>query len=40
MQDDLVRKNPFDFKLSDVIENDTKSKEPLSAEQERHCSPS
>lgn len=34
VQDDLVRKNPFDFKLSDVIENDTKSKEPLSAEQE------
>lgn len=34
IQDDLIRKNPFDFKLSDVIENDTKSKVPLSPAQE------
>ena len=26
VQDDYVRKNPFDFKLSEVIENDTKPK--------------
>ena len=26
IQDDCVRKNPFDFKLSEVIENDTKEK--------------
>lgn len=34
VQDDLIRKNPFGFKLSDVIERDTKAKEPLSREQE------
>ncbi len=33
IQDDFIRKNPFDFKLSDVIENDTKSKVPLSPAQ-------
>lgn len=33
VQDDLIRKNPFDFKLTDVIERDTKAKEPLSREQ-------
>lgn len=32
--DDLVRKNPFDFKLSEVIENETKPKVPLSSTQE------
>ncbi|WP_270744142.1 site-specific integrase, partial [[Ruminococcus] torques] len=26
IQDDCVRKNPFDFKLSEVLENDTKEK--------------
>lgn len=34
VQDDLIRKNPFDFKLADVVENSTRKKEPLSAEQE------
>ena len=26
IQDDCVRKNPFNFKLSEIIENDTKEK--------------
>ena len=34
VQDDLIRKNPFDFKMSDVLENDTRPKEPLSPAQE------
>ena len=34
IQDDYVRKNPFDFKLSEVIENDTKAKTALTEEQE------
>lgn len=34
VQDDCIRKNPFDFKLSDVIIDDRKPTEPLSAEQE------
>lgn len=33
IQDDYVRKNPFDFKLSDVIKNDTKLKEALTEKQ-------
>lgn len=33
IQDDLLRKNPFDFSLTDVIENDTKKKEALTEEQ-------
>lgn len=35
IQDDYIRKNPFEFKLNEVIENDTESKTPLTAEQER-----
>ncbi|MBH9927564.1 site-specific integrase, partial [Clostridioides difficile] len=35
IQDDCVRKNPFDFKLSEVIENDTKEKVALTVEQEQ-----
>ena len=35
VQDDLIRKNPFAFKLSDILENDTEPKKPLSAEQQR-----
>ena len=35
IQDDCVRKNPFDFKLSEVIENDTKEKVALTEEQEQ-----
>lgn len=35
MQDDYVRKNPFDFALNTVIEDDTKAKEALSEEQEK-----
>ena len=35
INDDLVRKNPFNFKLSDVIENDTTPKIALTAEQEK-----
>ncbi len=34
IQDDLIRKNPFDFKLSEVIEDDTKPKKALTEEQE------
>ena len=33
IQDDYVRKNPFDFKLSDVIKNDTKPKGALTEKQ-------
>lgn len=33
INDDLVRKNPFNFKMSDVIENDTVPKMPLTEEQ-------
>ena len=33
IQDDCVRKNPFDFKLSEVLENDTKEKVALIEEQ-------
>ena len=35
IQDDYVRKNPFDFKLSEVLENDTKKKVALTEEQEQ-----
>lgn len=34
IQDDLIRKNPFDFKLSEVIEDDTKPKKALTEEEE------
>lgn len=34
IQDDYVRKNPFDFNMNDILENDTKPKEILSPEQE------
>jgi len=35
IQDDCIRKNPFDFKLNTVIEDNTQPKEPLSATQEK-----
>ena len=35
IDDDYVRKNPFDFKLSEVLENDTKEKVALTEEQEQ-----
>lgn len=35
MQDDYIRKNPFDFRLQDVIEDDTEPKMPLSPEMEK-----
>lgn len=35
VQNDMVRKNPFDFDIADVIANDTKHKEALSYEQEK-----
>lgn len=35
IQDDCIRKNPFDFKLSDVLEDDTKPKAILTPEQEQ-----
>lgn len=35
IQDDYIRKNPFDFDIRDVIEDDTKPKEALTAEQEK-----
>ncbi len=34
MQDDCIRKNPFDFQLSEVLEDDTEPKVPLTPEQE------
>lgn len=34
IQDDYIRKNPFDFQLSEVLEDDTEPKVPLSPEQE------
>ena len=33
-QDDCIRKNPFDFQLNTVLEDDTEPKEPLSPTQE------
>ncbi len=33
IQDDCTRKNPFDFQLNTVIEDDTEPKVPLTAEQ-------
>ena len=35
VQNDMVRKNPFEFDIADVIVNDTKRKEALSEEQEK-----
>ena len=35
IQDDYVRKNPFDFKLNEVIEDDTKGKVALTEKQEQ-----
>lgn len=35
MADDYIRKNPFDFQLTDVILDDTEVKTPLNAEQEK-----
>ena len=34
IQDDCIRKNPFEFKLSDVLEDDTEPKVILTPEQE------
>ena len=34
IQDDCIRKNPFSFKLSDVLEDDSETKIPLTPEQE------
>ena len=36
VQDDLIRKNPFNFQLDSVIEDTTESKVPLTPEQERN----
>lgn len=35
IQDDCIRKNPFDFQLNTVIEDDTEPKVPLTLEQEK-----
>ena len=35
IQNDCIRKNPFEFDITDVIEDDTQPKEALSIEQER-----
>ena len=35
MADDYIHKNPFNFKLTDVIKDDTEAKTPLNAEQEK-----
>lgn len=37
IQDDCIRKNPFDFALNTVLEDDTESKTALSLEQEADC---
>lgn len=37
IQDDCIRKNPFDFALNMVLEDDTESKTALSLEQEADC---
>ena len=34
IQDDCIRKNPFDFQLNTVIEDDTEPKVPLTPAQE------
>ena len=34
IEDDYVRKNPFDFQLSEVIDDDSESRQALSEEQE------
>lgn len=34
IENDCLRKNPFDYKLDDVLENDTEPKEPLSPAQQ------
>lgn len=36
IEDDYVRKNPFDFQLSEVIEDDSESRQALSEEQEEY----
>ena len=33
--DDLIRKNPFDFPVSDVVVNNTKKREAITEEQEK-----
>ena len=35
VENDLIRKNPFDFKLSTVISNDSKTRQSLTVEQEK-----
>lgn len=35
IQDDCIRKNPFDFQLNTVLEDDTEPKEPLTPAQEK-----
>ncbi len=35
VENDLIRKNPFDFKLSTVISNDSKTRQSLTVEQEQ-----
>lgn len=39
IEDDYVRKNPFDFQLSEVIDDDSESRQALSEEQEEKCCP-
>lgn len=34
IQEDCVRENPFDFNISDILEDDTKSKEVVTPERE------
>lgn len=35
LHDDYIRKNPFDFVLSSIMKNDTKSTQALTQEQEQ-----
>ena len=37
IQDDCIRKNPFEFKLSDVLEDDTEQKVILTPERKNAC---
>lgn len=36
IQDDIIRRNPFDFQLNTVLNNDTKPRQPLTERQEKN----
>lgn len=35
IQDDYVRKNPFDFQLTEILDNDTKPRKPLTMQEQK-----